>query len=69
MSGPTVCVREAWQVGGHFDKLSTSVDSAWEQKKFEARKMLENGDESHQPALSLSKGPVHAVLGGCLQRY
>jgi hypothetical protein len=25
----------------------TGVDSAWEQKKLEARKMLENGDESH----------------------
>ena len=23
------------------------VDSAWEQKKLETRKMLENGDESH----------------------
>jgi len=23
------------------------VDNAWEQKKLEARKMLENGDESH----------------------
>jgi len=23
------------------------VDSAWEQRKLEARKMLENGDESH----------------------
>ena len=40
------------------------VDNAWEQKKLEARKMLENGDESHRPALSLSKGPVRALLGG-----
>ncbi len=23
------------------------MDSAWEQRKLEARKMLENGDESH----------------------
>jgi hypothetical protein len=23
------------------------VDNAWEQRKLEARKMLENGDESH----------------------
>jgi hypothetical protein len=23
------------------------VDSAWEQEKLDARKMLENGDESH----------------------
>jgi len=31
------------------------VDSAWEQKKLEARKMLENRAESQRP--------VHAVLG------
>jgi hypothetical protein len=37
---PTVCVSR-WWVGW---------DSAWEQKKTEARKMLENGAESHQSA-------------------
>jgi len=34
---PTVCVTGRW----------AGVDSAWEQEKLEARKMLENGDESH----------------------
>jgi hypothetical protein len=34
---PTVCVTGA----------GAGVDSAWEQEKLEARKMLENGDESH----------------------
>jgi hypothetical protein len=33
----TVCVTGA----------GAGVDSAWEQEKLEARKMLENGDESH----------------------
>jgi hypothetical protein len=37
------------------------VDSVWEQKKLEARKMPENGDESHLP--KRSEG-VHALLGG-----
>ena len=34
---PTVCVTCVW----------AGVDSAWEQKKLEARKMLENAAESH----------------------
>jgi hypothetical protein len=33
----TVCVTARW----------TDVDNAWEQEKLEARKLLENGDESH----------------------
>ena len=33
---PTVCVTGRW----------AGVDNAWEQDKLEARKMLENGDES-----------------------
>jgi hypothetical protein len=37
---PTVCVSRWW----------AGVDSAGEQEKLEARKMLENGDESHQSA-------------------
>jgi hypothetical protein len=37
---PTVCVSRWW----------AGVDSLWEQKKPEARKMLENGAESHQSA-------------------
>jgi len=36
-SRPTVCVTGRW----------AGVDSAWEQEKLEARKMLKNGDESH----------------------
>ena len=36
-SRPTVCVTCVW----------AGVDSAWEQKKLEARKMLENAAESH----------------------
>ena len=35
--GLTVCVTCVW----------AGVDSAWEQKKLEARKMLENAAESH----------------------
>jgi len=35
--GLTVCVTCVWE----------SVDSAWEQEKLEARKMLENAAESH----------------------
>jgi len=63
----TVCVREAWQVC--FDRLNNQVgvDSAWEQKKLEARKMLKNGDESHLRSPSLSKCPVHALLGMALE--
>jgi hypothetical protein len=34
---PTVCVTSRW----------ADVDSAWEQEKPEARKMLENGDKTH----------------------
>jgi len=34
---PTVCVTCVW----------AGVDSAWEQEKLEARKMLENAAESH----------------------
>jgi hypothetical protein len=34
------------------------VDSAWEQEKLEARKILENGDETHSS--------VHALLGAPL---
>jgi len=37
------------------------VDSAWEQEKLEARKMLENVAESHLPKRS---GGVHTLLGG-----
>jgi len=37
---PTVCVSRWW----------AGVDSAWEQEKPEARKMPENGAESHQSA-------------------
>jgi hypothetical protein len=37
---PTVCVSRWW----------AGVDSAWEQKKPEARKMLVSRDESHQSA-------------------
>ena len=37
-AAPTVCVTGRW----------AGVDSAWEQRKLEARKMLENGGESHQ---------------------
>jgi hypothetical protein len=44
--GLTVCVTGA----------GVGVDSVWEQKKLEARKMLENAAESQRP--------VHAVLGG-----
>ncbi len=36
-SRPTVCVTCVW----------AGVDSAWEQRKLEARKMLENAAESH----------------------
>ena len=36
-SNPTVCVTCVW----------AGVDSAWEQEKLEARKMLENAAESH----------------------
>jgi len=38
IGGLTVCVREAWQVC--FDRLNNQagMDSAWEQKKLEARK-------------------------------
>jgi hypothetical protein len=36
-SQPTVCVTCVW----------AGVDSVWEQKKLEARKMLENAAESH----------------------
>ena len=36
------------------------VDNAWEQEKLEARKILENGDESHLP--KRSEG-VRALLG------
>jgi hypothetical protein len=36
-SQPTVCVTCVW----------AGVDSAWEQEKLEARKMLENAAESH----------------------
>jgi hypothetical protein len=36
----TVCVSRWW----------AGVDSAWEQEKPEARKILENGAESHQSA-------------------
>jgi hypothetical protein len=36
------------------------VDSAWEQEKLEARKILKNGAESHLP--KRSEG-VHALLG------
>jgi hypothetical protein len=35
--GITVCVTRVW----------AGVDSVWEQEKLEARKMLENGAESH----------------------
>ena len=37
MSGLTVGVTGRW----------AGVDSAWEQEKLDARKMLKNGDESH----------------------
>jgi hypothetical protein len=37
MKRPTVCVTCVW----------AGVDSLWEQKKLEARKMLENAAESH----------------------
>jgi len=37
MDGLTVCVTCVW----------AGVDNAWEQKKLEARKMLENAAESH----------------------
>ena len=40
---PTVCVTGRW----------AGVNEVWEQEKPEARKMLENGDESH-----LSSGRV-----------
>jgi hypothetical protein len=33
-------------------------DSAWEQKKTEARKMLENGAESHQSAARFVRQPL-----------
>jgi len=36
-SGLTVCITCVW----------AGVDSAWEQEKLEARKMLENAAESH----------------------
>jgi len=45
---PTVCVTGA----------GAGVDSAWEQCKLEARKILENATDSQRP--------VHAVLGGGL---
>jgi len=41
------------------------VDNAWEQKKLEARKLLENADESHLP--KRSEG-VHALLGNLTER-
>jgi hypothetical protein len=37
VSRPTVCVTCVW----------AGVDSAWEQEKLEARKLLENAAESH----------------------
>jgi len=52
------------------------VDSAWEQYKLEARKMLENGDDwareqstatiAHPSAraLGIPTCPVHALFGG-----
>jgi len=40
--------------------LRAGVDSAWEQEKLEARKMFLT---LTLPALSLSKGQVHALLG------
>jgi len=51
----TVCVTGRW----------AGVDSAWEQKKLKARKMLKNGDESHLP--KRSEG-VH-YLGDCPGRF
>ena len=49
----TDCVTGRW----------AGVDAAWEQYKFGARKMLENGDESHLPKHS---GGVHALFGGSM---
>ena len=42
---PTVCVSPARSLRD--TGAGTGVDSAWEQEKFEARKMLENAAESH----------------------
>ena len=53
---PTVCVTGRW----------AGVDNAWEQKKPETRKMLENGDESHLSSarfVGRPHGAIHA--GGC----
>jgi hypothetical protein len=42
---PTLCVMDI-----------AGVDSAWEQEKLEARKMLKKGDESHPSHCCLSVG-------------
>jgi hypothetical protein len=38
------------------------VDAAWEQYKLEARKMAENGGESHLPALGVGQALSINVL-------
>jgi hypothetical protein len=40
------------------------VDSVWEQRKPEARKMLENGAESHQSAATSHDGSAIIFPGG-----
>ncbi|MCK6463174.1 MAG: hypothetical protein L6Q29_05165, partial [Candidatus Pacebacteria bacterium] len=42
---PTACVTCVW----------AGVDSAWEQGKLEARKMLENAAESHTSGVSMKE--------------
>jgi len=44
------------------------VDSAWEQKKPEARKMLENAAESHQSAARFV-GTLLTCKTHCLKKY
>jgi len=50
LNRPTACVTRKW----------AGMDSAWEQKKLEARKILENGGESHLPKHSEGE---YALLG------
>ena len=39
------------------------VDSAWEQEKLEARKMLENAADSHQSGVSMSVQSARVAVG------
>jgi hypothetical protein len=50
---------ESRLVAYRFALVAVGVDSVWEHKKLEARKMLENSGESHMP--KRSEG-VHALL-------